>query len=70
MWVFLPASVLVFVSGVGLVESGFWDWDETFIVAGIVLWAVYRSSLSAFSAARWRGQAPGSRAKGRALSSC
>jgi uncharacterized membrane protein len=39
MRVFLPASVLVFVSGVGLVESGFWDWDETFVVAGIVLWA-------------------------------
>jgi uncharacterized membrane protein len=39
MRVFLPASVLVFVSGVGLVENGFWDWDETFVVAGIVLWA-------------------------------
>jgi uncharacterized membrane protein len=39
MRVFLPASVLVFVSGVGLVENGFWDWDETFVVAGIILWA-------------------------------
>jgi uncharacterized membrane protein len=46
MRVFLPASVLVFVSGVGLVESGFWDWDETFVVAGIVLWAAV--SLIAF----------------------
>ena len=39
MRVFLPASVLVFVSGVGLVENSFWDWDETFVTAGIILWA-------------------------------
>ena len=44
--VFLPASLLVFVSGVGLVETGFWDWDETFIVVGLVLWAAV--SLVAF----------------------
>ena len=46
MRVFLPASVLVFVSGVGLVENGFWDWDETFVTAGIILWAAV--SLIAF----------------------
>ena len=46
MRVFLPASVLVFVSGVGLVENSFWDWDETFVTAGIILWAAV--SLIAF----------------------
>lgn len=25
---FLPAALLVFVSGVGLLETGFWDWDD------------------------------------------
>jgi uncharacterized membrane protein len=37
--VFLPGSVLAFISGVGLVESGGWDWDEPFIVLGLILWA-------------------------------
>ena len=40
MRVFLPAAVVVFVSGVGLVETGFWDYDETFVTAGIILWLV------------------------------
>ena len=39
MRVFLPASILAFVSGVGLVETGGWDWGEPFIVFGLVLWA-------------------------------
>ena len=38
--VFLPASLLVFVSGVGLTETSFWNWDEPFIVIGLVLWAL------------------------------
>lgn len=46
MRVFLPASVLVFVSGVGLLETGFWDWDDDFVVIGLVLWAAV--SLVAF----------------------
>ena len=46
MRVFLPASVLVFVAGVGLTETGSWDWGEPFIVLGIVLWAAV--SLVAF----------------------
>lgn len=46
MRVFLPASVLVFISGVGLVKTSFWDWDETFVTAGIILWAAV--SLVAF----------------------
>ena len=44
--VFLPASVLIFIAGVGLIETGGWDWSETFIVLGIVLWAAV--SLVAF----------------------
>ena len=46
MRVFLPAAVLVFISGVGLVETGFWDYEETFVALGIVLWAAV--SLIAF----------------------
>src|ERR671923_230814 len=44
--VFLPASILVFIAGVGLVETVHWDWGEPFIVVGIVLWAAV--SLVAF----------------------
>ena len=40
MRVFLPAAVVVFVSGVGLVETGFWDYDETVVTAGIIQWLV------------------------------
>lgn len=39
LYVFLPASVLVFVAGVGLTSEGNWDWDEPFILWGLVLWA-------------------------------
>jgi uncharacterized membrane protein len=46
MRVFLPSAVLVLISGVGLVETGFWDYDETFVSVGIVLWAAV--SLIAF----------------------
>ena len=37
--VFLPASVLVFVAGVGLVEEGHWDWGEPFVTLGLLGWA-------------------------------
>jgi hypothetical protein len=37
--IFLPASLLAFVSGIGLIETGFWEWDEEFVVLGLVLWA-------------------------------
>jgi hypothetical protein len=37
--VFLPASALVFVAGVGLVEEGNWDWGEPFITLGLLGWA-------------------------------
>jgi uncharacterized membrane protein len=44
--VFLPASILVFLSGVGLTVNGNWDWGEPFIVFGLVFWAAV--SLVAF----------------------
>jgi hypothetical protein len=37
--VFLPAALLMFVSGAGLLETGFWEWSDEFVVVGIVLWA-------------------------------
>lgn len=37
---FLPAAVVVIVSGIGLVESGHWDWGEPFITLGLLLWAI------------------------------
>jgi uncharacterized membrane protein len=46
MWIFLPAAVVIIVSGVGLTETGNWDWGEPFIVGGLLLWAVV--SLVAF----------------------
>jgi uncharacterized membrane protein len=36
--VFLPASVVVLVSGIGLVQSRDWDWGEPFVWLGLVLW--------------------------------
>jgi uncharacterized membrane protein len=44
--VFLPASLVVIVAGIGLTETGNWDWGEPFIVWGLVLWAIV--SLVAF----------------------
>ena len=46
MHVFLPAALLVLVSGVGLTIDGNWDWGEPFIVFGLLFWAVV--SLVAF----------------------
>ena len=37
--VFLPSAVITFLTGVGLVEEGFWDWDEPFVLWGVILWA-------------------------------
>lgn len=44
--VFLPAALVVIASGVGLTETGNWDWGEPFIVSGLVFWAIV--SLLAF----------------------
>jgi uncharacterized membrane protein len=38
--VFLPAALVVIASGIGLTETGNWDWGEPFIVGGLVLWAI------------------------------
>ena len=37
--IFAPASILVLISGVLLTEDGNWEWSETFVWLGIVLWA-------------------------------
>jgi uncharacterized membrane protein len=39
-WLFMPASLVVLVSGILLVNEGSWDWDEWFVVLGLVGWAV------------------------------
>jgi len=54
MRVFLPASAVIFISGVGLTETRNWDWGEPFIVFGLVFWALV--SLVAF---RFLGRALG-----------
>lgn len=46
MRVLMPASALVLVAGIGLVETSFWDWDEPFVVYGLIAWAAV--SLVAF----------------------
>ena len=37
--VFVPAAILVLIAGIGLVESGNWDWSEPFVLWGLILWA-------------------------------
>jgi len=44
--IFLPSSIVLFISGVLVTEDGNWDWGEPFIVLGIAAWAVV--SLAAF----------------------
>ena len=36
MKVFLPSSILVIVTGIGLTENGNWDWGEPFILIGLL----------------------------------
>ncbi|HEU5206990.1 MAG TPA: DUF2269 family protein [Gaiellaceae bacterium] len=45
--IFMPASIAVLVTGVLLTEDGNWEWSESFIWLGIVLWAAV--SLVAFA---------------------
>ena len=40
MRVFLPAALVVLVSGFGLISTRDWDWGEPFISAGLALWAL------------------------------
>ncbi len=44
--IFLPSAALVLVSGIGLTETGNWDWSEPFIVFGLVFLGIV--SLIAF----------------------
>jgi uncharacterized membrane protein len=39
LWVFFPAAILLLIAGIGLVESGNWDWSEPFVLWGLILWA-------------------------------
>jgi uncharacterized membrane protein len=39
-WVFMPASLVVLVTGILLTDDGNWDWGEWFIVLGLIGWAV------------------------------
>jgi len=45
--VFMPASLLVLVTGVILTEDGNWEWSEPFVWLGIVGWTVV--SFTAFA---------------------
>jgi uncharacterized membrane protein len=44
--VFLPAALLVGVTGIALVVEGNWDWGEPFVAFGLLGWAVV--ALTAF----------------------
>ncbi len=46
MHVFLPASFVVIVSGIGLMTTGNWGWDQPFVLFGLVFWAA--TSIVAF----------------------
>ena len=35
-WIFLPSSVVVILTGMGLTEDGDWGWDEPFVVVGMI----------------------------------
>ena len=40
MRVFMPSSLLLIVTGVGLVLNGNWDWSEPFISVGLLVWLI------------------------------
>lgn len=40
MRVFTPASLLLILTGVGLVLNGNWDWSEPFISVGLLVWLI------------------------------
>lgn len=44
--VLFPTALVVLAAGIGLVETGNWDWDEPFVVWGLLLWAAV--ALAAF----------------------
>lgn len=46
--VFMPAALIVFVTGVILTEDGNWSWSEPFVWLGIVGWAIVAFTAFAF----------------------
>jgi hypothetical protein len=36
-WVFLPSSIAVIVTGIGLTEDGNWQWSEPFVLIGLLV---------------------------------
>ena len=40
MRVFSPSSVVLLLTGIGLVLNGNWEWSEPFISAGLLVWLI------------------------------
>ena len=40
MRIFTPASVVLLLTGIGLVLNGNWDWSEPFISVGLLVWII------------------------------
>ena len=40
MRIFTPSSVVLLLTGIGLVLNGNWDWSEPFISVGLLVWLV------------------------------
>jgi uncharacterized membrane protein len=57
-WVFMPASLVVLASGILLVVNGNWDWSETFIVLGLVGWAVVSFTFFGYVGMRMAAEGP------------
>lgn len=39
MRLFIPTTLVLLATGIGLVLNGNWDWGEPFVVLGLVIWA-------------------------------
>ena len=40
MRIFTPASLLLILTGIGLVLNGNWDWSEPFVGIGLLVWVI------------------------------
>ena len=38
--VFMPSSMVLLLTGVGLVVNGNWDWSEPFVSVGLLVWVI------------------------------
>jgi uncharacterized membrane protein len=36
--IFTPSSVVLLLTGIGLVSNGNWDWSEPFVTVGLLVW--------------------------------